>query len=85
MDNNNYRKYACSCCGFFTLSNKPDNTFQLCPICYWEDDGVQLYDPTYEGGANRVSLNRAKVNFVRFGAVEERFKGYVRSPLSDEK
>lgn len=85
MDNRNNRKHACSCCGYFTLSDEVGNTFQLCPVCYWEDDGVQLKDPAYEGGANRVSLNQAKRNFVKFGAIEERFKDYVRLPLEEEK
>lgn len=85
MDNRNNRKYACPCCGYFTLNEEADNTFQLCPVCYWEDDGVQLKDPTYEGGANRVSLNQAKRNFRKFSAIEERFKDYVRPPLEEEK
>jgi len=85
MDNRNSRKYACPCCGYFTLSDEADNTFQLCPVCYWEDDGVQLKDPMYEDGANRVSLVQAKENFKSFGAIEERFKKYVRPPLEEEK
>jgi hypothetical protein len=32
----------------------------VCPICEWENDGVQYDDPDYEGGANKVSLNQAK-------------------------
>lgn len=84
MDNNAYRKYECPCCGYFTLEEETGNTFQICPVCYWEDDGIQFNDPTYEGGANSLSLNQAKENFRRFGAIEERFKGYVRPPLEEE-
>jgi rubredoxin len=85
MDNRNNKKYACPCCGYLTLNDEPDNSFQICPVCYWEDDGVQLKYPTYESGANRVSLNQAKKNFVKFSAIEKRFKDYVRCPLEDEK
>ena len=85
MVNNTFGKYKCPCCGFYTLNSKAENTFQLCPVCYWEDDGVQFNDPNYEGGANQVCLNQAKENFMLFGAIEERFKDCVRLPLDDEK
>jgi len=57
------RKYACPCCGFLTLSNEPPGTYGLCPVCFWEDDGVQFQNPNYAGGANRDSLNTARANF----------------------
>lgn len=84
MDNNIFGKYRCPCCGFYTLNDKADNTFQICPVCYWEDDGVQFQEPNYQGGANGVSLIQAKENFKSFGAIEERFKNYVRPPLEQE-
>lgn len=84
MRTNNNKKHKCPCCGYYTLINPPGNTFQLCPVCYWEDDGIQFNDPTFEGGANQISLNSAKENFKLFGAIEERFKEYVRLPLDDE-
>ena len=39
-----------------------NNNFDVCPVCEWENDGVQLQDPDYDGGANDISLNayRAK-------------------------
>lgn len=84
MDNNRNGKFECPCCGYFTLEEEAGNSFQLCPVCYWEDDGVQFNDPTYEGGANSLSLNEAKENFRKFGAIEERFKEYVRQPFKEE-
>lgn len=78
------RKYKCPCCGYFTFEEKPDNTFDICPVCFWEDDGVQLSKPDYAGGANHVSLNRARKNFKAFGASEERLVQYVRNPNEDE-
>ncbi|MCX6182772.1 MAG: CPCC family cysteine-rich protein [Bacteroidetes bacterium] len=85
MDTNIFGKYKCPCCGFYTLNDKAENTFQFCPVCYWEDDGVQFQEPNYQGGANSVSLMQAKENFKSFGAIEERFKEYVRLPLEQEK
>lgn len=50
-------KYTCPCCGYKILDEEPTDTFEICEICYWEDDGVQFRNPYYEGGANEVSLN----------------------------
>lgn len=77
--------FKCPCCGCFTLNDREQNKFQTCPVCFWEDDSVQLDDPSYEGGANLVSLNKAKENYKKYGAVEERFKNRVRPPKEDEK
>jgi hypothetical protein len=85
MEMDSYYKYQCPCCEYYTLHEEADNTFQVCSVCYWEDDGVQLHNPAYEGGANMVSLNQAKNNYKKYGAVEERFKEYVRPPLEDEQ
>lgn len=85
METNKYGKYPCPCCGYYTLENKADNTFQICPVCYWEDDGVQLSDIDYKGGANTVSLREARKNFEKYGAIEKQFIEFVRFPLQDEK
>ncbi len=77
-------KYACPCCNFLTLEEFPGGTFNICPVCYWEDDNVQLADPDYEGGANRESLNQAKENFKLFGASSKRRKKWVRKPRPEE-
>lgn len=81
---NRFNKYQCPCCEYFTLNKPPDNTFQDCPVCFWEDDGLQLHNPDLAEGANWVSLNQAKQNFKEFGAIEKRFKEYVRAPLKEE-
>jgi len=74
----------CPCCGYRTLDEEPPGTFEICPVCYWEDDLVQFRDPDYRGGANEESLNEARRNFKAFGASEERVKDRVRAPLPDE-
>lgn len=76
--------YPCPCCTFLTLNEEPPGTFQICPVCNWEDDNVQFDDPDYEGGANGISLLRAKENFKNIGAVKEEYIKEVRSPESDE-
>ncbi len=65
------KKYTCPCCGYKTLDEEPPGTYDICEICYWEDDGVQFDDPDYTGGANIPSLRQAQKNFIVFGACEE--------------
>lgn len=85
MENNKYGKFLCPCCGYYTLEKKANNTFQICPVCYWEDDGIQLHDIDYKDGANKSSLREARINFEKYGAIEEQFIEFVRPPLEDEK
>lgn len=40
----------CPSCGFLTLEDFY-GSYAICPICNWEDDGVQLANPTSNGGA----------------------------------
>jgi len=75
---NSFNKYQCPCCGYYTLEEKPTNTFQTCPVCNWEDDGVQYQNPDYKGGANNESLNQAKANFKKFGVSNLLFQEDVR-------
>jgi hypothetical protein len=78
-------KYTCPCCGYKTLGETPPCTYDICPICFWEDDGVQFDDPDYEGGANEVSLRQAQKNYAEFGACERRVLSYVRSPTEQDE
>ncbi|NQY30780.1 MAG: hypothetical protein HRT69_15080 [Flavobacteriaceae bacterium] len=64
-------KFYCDCCGYNTLGERPTGNYEICNICFWEDDPIQSSEPDYEGGANRVSLNQAKRNFDEFGACEK--------------
>lgn len=78
-------KFACPCCGYKTFHNPPDGSYNICQVCYWEDDPIQLEDPFYEGGANRISLIQAQKNFMEFGACEKDMLKYVRRPSPDEQ
>jgi hypothetical protein len=77
-------RFPCPCCGFLTLEEEPPGTFDICPVCNWEDDFVQFEDPEYEGGANRISLVDARRNFAAYGAICEESRDRVSKPLSDE-
>lgn len=48
----------CPVCGKYQFVE--ENDFDICPVCGWENDGVQMEDPDYSGGANEMSLNEAR-------------------------
>jgi len=81
---NSFGKYQCPCCDYYTLRDSYENTFEICEVCYWENDGIQFSDPDYEGGANAVSLNQARQNFKKLGTSEACFTGSVRQPTAEE-
>lgn len=56
--------HPCPCCGFRTLAEEERGSFDICPVCTWEDDLVQYHDPDYRGGANGESLNEARAAFL---------------------
>lgn len=74
---------VCPCCGCRTLDPE-DSSFEICPVCFWENDPSQIRYPD-EAGANKVSLNQARKNYALYGACEERFKEYVREPYEEER
>ncbi len=76
--------YACPCCRNLTLSEQPPGTYEICPVCYWEDDPVQFDDEEYEGGANSVSLKKARENYQAIGACSKDVRAEVRKPTVDE-
>jgi cysteine-rich CPCC protein len=76
--------YPCPCCGYLMFS-EPAGSYEICSICFWEDDAVQLRWPDWAGGANSPSLRESQRNFVRFGAMEERFVRNVRKPEATDR
>ena len=72
--------FFCHCCGFNSLSEEPNGTYEICQICFWEDDPIQSNDPNYKGGANSESLIEARKNFTKFGACRKSMIKNVRKP-----
>lgn len=75
--------YRCPCCGYYTLGSEI-GTYEICPVCFWEDDSHQRRNAMMAGGANEVSLIQARENFRSFGACEKRLIPYVRAPRQEE-
>jgi hypothetical protein len=74
----------CPCCGCKTLSARI--AFEICPVCFWEDDGQDDSDlDENHGGPNgSLSLREARANYLRFGACEESMSPNVRPPRPEE-
>ena len=79
----NHAAYTCPCCGYQTFSDPP-GSYDICPICFWEDDSIQLVFPNLSGGANKVSLIEGQQKFISTGACEPRFKENVRPPSGED-
>ena len=53
----------CPVCSQYEFEH--DNDFDVCDVCDWENDGVQLDDPSFRGGANKESLNEARASWLK--------------------
>jgi hypothetical protein len=72
--------FTCPVCGFIVFS-EPSGSFDICPVCQWEDDHVQLAYPGLGGGANGASLwDYQKVFFANHSLDLKRYRGYQKDP-----
>ena len=76
-------KFPCPCCGHLVFTGEP-GSYDICPVCWWEDDLVQLRWPHFAGGANHPSLVEAQETYVRTGASDARLLEHVRPAESSE-
>lgn len=60
--------YICPVCEEFIFERAGE--FDICEICGWEDDLVQLENPDEENGANRMSLNQARSAWKKGADIE---------------
>jgi hypothetical protein len=67
--------YPCPCCGCLVFSGPP-GSYDICPVCDWEDDALQLeFATTLAGGANPLTLAEAQARFERRAAGSFRHSG----------
>lgn len=52
-------KYLCPVCGEKCMSEE-SGSFDICPICGWEEDGYQKRHPDKTGANGKWTLNAAK-------------------------
>ena len=78
-------RFRCPCCGYKTLTSP--ESMDLCPVCWWEDDGQE--DPDADDVRRTVngdlSLKEARAFFQSCGASHPRFLPYVRQPEVTER
>ncbi len=72
---------TCRCCGSFTLNGKAPGTYEVCPVCGWEDNPIGAYWDR----SNDVTLREAQRNFIEFGACEKAWLDEVRAPTEAER
>ena len=77
--------YFCPCCKYKTLHARGD--FEICKVCFWEDDGQDEHDAEVVRGGSflLLCLRLALCYFAAFGATEERFCEFVRPPRENEE
>ena len=79
-------RLPCPACGFVVLS-EGYGSYDICRLCGWEDDSVQLANPCSGGGANHESLAEAQAEALQELPLDvQEHNGYRRSsewrPLS---
>ena len=60
--------FQCPCCDFFTLDER--GGYDICPVCFWEDDGLGVDRPDEHSGPNHMTLREGRDNFRRLGACD---------------
>ncbi|UUU31647.1 CPCC family cysteine-rich protein [Streptomyces sp. CA-210063] len=75
-------RHPCACRGHLVLDETP-GSYAICPVCFWEDDGVRFRRPTMDGGADNVCLIEAQRNYQDFGACDQHGRRFVRPPAAD--
>ena len=62
------------------------SAYEICPVCYWEDDGQGDDDAEIvRGGPNgSLSLTVARQNFRAIGAIDSQALEHVRKPRPEE-
>jgi hypothetical protein len=76
--------YRCPCCYFVTLRGR--GVDDICPVCFWQDDGQDDHDADeVRGGPNRsLSLRDARRNYSATGASDPSRSAHVRPPSEQE-
>jgi hypothetical protein len=83
-ENHRQQSYRCPCCHYRTLHER--GGFEICPVCYWEDDGQDdVGADTVRGGPNgSLSLTLAGENYSKYGVYDPKYIEHVRPPRSPE-
>ncbi len=74
----------CDCCDYFTIPTGSE--YDICRICFWEQDCFGISKPDQRSGANHgLTLRQGRWNFQKYQACAERFTEDVISEPSRQK
>lgn len=76
------KSLPCPCCGHRTLPEL--GQYDLCPVCFWEDDPNQSMHPNSASGANGKSLIDSQGAYAAIGAMDQSFVKKVRAARPTE-
>ena len=72
-------------CGGYVVFDEPPGSYDICPICFWEDDALSSSLPTPSpGGANRVTLVAAQAGFASLATSVNSQPNTLIDPASGE-
>lgn len=74
-------RYKCPCCGVLSLDE--ERCWDICELCWWENDYYQADNPDTHGGPNNSSLNKWKNKFN--DSINELIKGEFYCSLLEKK
>jgi hypothetical protein len=70
------QRVQCPCCDHFTLEER--GTWDVCPVCFWKDDGSDLDRLDDRSACNHgLTLRQGRHNFQRLGACEPEMLPFV--------
>ncbi len=75
--------HACPCCGYKTLPDRA--AYDLCPVCWWEDEGVEPWEYSAPNGQTLVEAQQEYLaqrlpHRLRLGKVRAPRRGEERDP-----
>ena len=80
MTKKDNKSFPCPSCGFLVFS-EPPGSYEICIICNWENDHVQLTYPGMRGGANKGSLKEYQDSILKeIPANIKKYKGIKKDP-----
>lgn len=65
----------CPCCDYISLPER--GNYLICPICFWEDDGLDVDQLDQGSGPNHMTLREGRKNFLEIGACDPKMKQHV--------
>lgn len=75
---------TCPCCGYATLDSGAN--YEICKICFWEDDGQDEADADENmGGPNYISLTTGRMNYLLCGASDPKDLPHCRKANEDDE